>query len=220
MKQIFLITVILGCVNISLAQNSNLSVNQPSVRVNATFIKVYDEKSAYLAKEWAIGKVLFFNGKTEYMPINYNAYDQRLERMIKGQPYTIELPVKEFVLGDSSAAKGYLFRCGFEPADGQGVMSFYQVVYEGKQTTLLKFTKFKAREDRKFNEANITVSFDRQEAYYFADKGGKITRIKNNKKSVTEYFKKPEVNVFVESKNFKFKEWEDVIEVLNFTEGL
>lgn len=202
------------------AQNSNLTVATTVGRISSNTIKVYDEEKAYLLKDWILGKVVFHNGKVEYLPINYNAYDQRLERLSNGMPYTFDQAVKEFVLGDTSAANGYLFKAGFEPVDGQGVLSFYQVLYEGKNTKLLKYVKFKTREKRNFNEANTTVNFDMYETYYFADKGGKMTKIKNNKKSVTEYFKNKEVDAFAESRKLKFKEWDDVIEVLNFTESL
>lgn len=220
MKRIFTILVLLLNTAFLFAQNTNLSTATTVGRINSKSIRVYDEEKAYLLKDWNTGKVVFQNGKTEYLPINYNGYDNRLERWSNGQPYTIDQTVREFVLGDTSAAKGFLFKCGFEPIDGQGVLSFYQVMFEGKTTKLLKHVKFKTREKRNFNDANVTVNFDLYETYYFATKDGKMTRIKNNKKSVSEYFKNKDLDAFIESKNLKFKDWDDVVTVLNFTEGI
>lgn len=219
MKKILAILMVFSS-SVLLAQNSNLSTATTVGRINSNSIRVYDEEKAYLLKDWNTGKVVFQNGKKEYLPINYNAYDNRLERWANGQPYTIDQTVREFVLGDTSAAKGYLFRCGFEPIDGQNVLSFYQVMYEGKATKLLKYVKFKTREKRNFNDANVTVNFDLYESYYFATRDGKMAKVKNNRKSVSEYFKNKEVDAFIESKNLKFKEWDDVVAVLNFTEGI
>lgn len=219
MKRIFTILMVFSS-SVLFAQNTNLSAATTVGRINSKSIRVYDEEKAYLLKDWNLGKVVFQNGRKEYLPINYNGYDNRLERWSNGQPYTIDQAVREFVLGDTSAAKGYLFRSGFEPIDGQGVLSFYQVMYEGKATKLLKYVKFKTREKRNFNDANVTVNFDLYESYYFATKDGKMAKVKNNKKSVSEYFKNKDVDAFIESKNLKFKDWDDVITVLHFTESI
>ncbi len=204
----------------SFAQNSNLSVATTVGRISSSASRVYDGEKAYVLKDWPIGKVIFQNGKTEYLPINYNGYDQRLERLSKGEPYTFDSAVREFILGDTTKDKGFLFRAGFEPIDGQGVLSFYEVVYDGKKNKLLKYIKFKTREKRNFNEANTTVNFDLYETYYLADKGGKMTKIKNSRKALSEYFGSKDIDAFIDSKKLKFKEWEDVVEVLSHNESL
>jgi hypothetical protein len=225
-KRYLFVLSVLFCSFSTFSQDSNLGVSQNVNRLATKTAMLYDAEKAYLMKDWQVGKVFFYGttAKTENILINYNAFNERLERLQDNRPFSIEQPVRAFILGDTTLEnnKGYLFKNGFEPIDNQVITSFYQSIFEGKKVTLLKYAKFKARETRGMNEANTTVSFDLYETFYVADAAKRLQKIKKNKKSILELFpeKSNELAIFIEKESLKFKEWDDVVKVLAFLDTL
>lgn len=184
---------------------------------------IYDTETAYLAKDWKVGRVYFKDKTVRDLPINYNGFNQRLERLQNGQKLTVENAVTGFILGDTSLTTGgYLFKNGFMPYERQDEKTFYQVLHNSGNFRLIKHAYFNGREERKFNEATTQFKFNLYENHYVAFSTGQMQRIKNNKKQVLELFPKYEVQIeeFIDKENLKFKSWSDVAKVLNYVETL
>lgn len=160
--------------------------------------------------------------KKEDLVINYNAYNQVLEQQKEDGKFTFDKPVKGFILGDTSTAKGYLFIRGFQAIDQQDIESFYQVLHETPNFKLLKYPHFKTRQKRAYNEANTTVLFDLYEDHYLGYTTGQLQRIRKSKKEMLELFPKFEeqIEAFIQKEKLKFKDWNDVGTVLDFVETL
>lgn len=207
----------------SLAQDSNLGVaQQANNKLTSRSAMIYDEQTAYLSKDWNVGRVFFLDGKFEDLPINYNAYNQVLEQEKEGKRLTFDKPVKSFILGGGSPEKGHTFVRGFQPVDQQGLESFYQVIHETPNFKLLKFPQFKARSKREFNDANTTVTFDLYESYYLGYTTGQLQKLKNNKKQALQLFPQfsSEITDYIQKNDLKFKDWNDMAVILDYIETL
>lgn len=183
---------------------------------------IYDDETAYLSKEWKIGRVFFLDGNFKDLPINFNAYNQVLEQQKDGEKLTFDTPVKSFILGNTTPDSGYVFIRGFQPVDQQNVESFYQVIFQTPNFKLLKFAEYKTREKRGYNEANTTLLFDLYENYYLAYTTGQLQKLKSNKKQMVKLFPQfaSEITSFIEKENLEFKDWDDVAKVLSYVETL
>ncbi|MFB0946129.1 MAG: hypothetical protein ACI9V1_001765 [Spirosomataceae bacterium] len=188
-----------------------------------TYHIVYDGETAYLSRDWKLGRVYFKDNTVRDLVINYNAYNQRLERLEKGQKLTVENPLTHFILSDTSTASGgFLFRNGFRPYERQDEQTFYQVLHNSGNFKLLKHAYYNGREERKFNEATTNFKFNLYENYYIAYSTRQLQRIKKSKKQVLALFPKYEeqVTTFISNEKLKFKEWSDVGKVLSYVETL
>lgn len=205
----------------ALAQDSNLGVSQSVNRLTSRSNMVYDAETAYLSKDWKVGKVIFLDNEVKYLPINYNAFNERLEFQKDNQRFAFDKAVKTFVLGDTTEAKGHLFTRGFQPVDQQQLTTFYEVIYQNSNFKLLKYARFKSREKKGYNEANTSVTFDLYEDFYLAFTTNQLQKLKKSKKEMVETFPKyaTEIETFIDSNKLKFKSWEDVIAVLDFVES-
>lgn len=182
----------------------------------------YDGEKAYLLPEWKLGRVFFKSGNYQDLIINYNGYNQRLERKDGEKILTIDTPTTRFILGDTSLASGYLFINGLRPYDSQDEKTFYQLLHNSGNFRLLKHVRFNGREERQFNEATTKFKFNLYENYYIAFTTGQIQRIKKSKKEMLELFPKYEeqVEAFIDKEKLKFKNWNDVATVFDFVETL
>lgn len=205
-----------------IAQDSNLLQNTSVNRVTTRQLKIFDGSDAYLLKEWKLGKVIFGNGTFQYLPINYNAYDKRLEWQKDGQALTFDQPVNAFVIGDTSITNGYFFASGFYPVDKQDAYSFYQVLYRSPSSQILKFVEYKTLESRKFNDANFTVKFEPYETYYYSDGTNHLTKIRSNKKDLLKLFPKKGASLeqYMEENGVKIKDWDDMINMVGYADML
>jgi hypothetical protein len=219
MTRIILSFFILSSI-VSFAQDSNILANTSVNRVTTRQLRLYNGGDAYLQEEWKMGKVIYGNGTSSYLPINYNGYNERLEWLKDGQALTFDNPVNAFILADTSLANGYLFMSGFYPVDKQTAYTFYQVLYQSPTSRLLKYVQYKTLEKRNFNEANLNVKFEPYESYYFADATNHLTKIKANKKSLFEIFpeKATALDKYMDEEGIKIKDWDDFINVIGHAE--
>lgn len=182
----------------------------------------YDSDKAYLLQEWKVGRVYFKSGKYQDLIINYNGYNQRLERKDGEKILTIDTPTEKFILGDTSLSNGFLFVKGFRPYDDKDETTFYQLLHSSGNFKLLKHARFNGREERQFNEATKQFKFNLYENYFIAYSTGQLQRIKKSKKEMLELFPKFEVQIeqFIDKEKLKFKKWSDVGKVLDHVETL
>lgn len=188
-------------------ENSNLSTQQTVGRINSISYFKYDETNAYLRPDWVPGKVFFIDGTHAIAPLNYNAFNERVELLNeKGEKWTPNKTIVGFILGGTEIGKGSYFRNGYRSAQ------FYELLYHGKKGDLIRQVVAKTRAKREFNDANTTVYFDLYENYFLSDINGQLTPVKRTKKfwsSVT-----PEAGqVLAQTKN-NLEDWDRVIDLL------
>lgn len=205
---------------ISVAQDSNILANTSVNRITTRQLKLFNGGDAYLQEDWKVGKVIYGNGTFNYLPINYNGYNERLEWLKDGQPLTFDVPVNAFILGDTSVANGYLFMSGFYPIEKQTAYTFYQVLYQSPTSKVLKYIQYKTSEKRNFNEANVNVKFEPYETYYFANLSNNLVKIKPNKKTVYELFpdKAEALKSYIDENGIKIKDWDALINLIGHAE--
>lgn len=220
MKKLLLAIFIFSFTNSLSAQDSNILANTSVNRVTTKQVRLFDGDQAYIQENWSTGKVIYGNGTFDYLPINYNGYNERLEWKKDDQPMTFDKPVNSFILGDTSISRGYLFKSGFYPVDNQTEYTFYQVLYMSPTASVLKYVQYKSLEKRNFNEASVNIKFEPYESFYFANENKQLTKIKTNKKSVLALFPKKEdkLEKYMEEEGIKIKNIEDVINIIGHAE--
>lgn len=220
MKKLIIATCFLSYSIASFGQDSNILANTSTNRVTTKQLRLFDGDQAYVQENWNVGKVIYGNGTFDYLPINYNGYNERLEWKKDGQPMTFDKPVNSFILGDTTVGRGYLFKSGFYAIDNQTEYTFYQVLYMSPNSKVLKYVQYKTLEKRNFNEANVSVKFEPYESFYFANENNQLTKIKTNKKSVLALFpdKADKLEKYIDEERVKIKNMEDVINLIGHAE--
>lgn len=94
--------------------------------------------------------------------------------------------VREVAFLEQSRRDSTRFRSGFDPYDGNDLLTFYHVLSTGKMT-LLKRTKKILIEEKAFNSATITRRFDTDNSYYVFN-GRELQKLKRNKSSLVTLF--------------------------------
>ncbi len=188
-------------------ENSNLSTQQTVGRINSISYFQYDETSAYLRPDWVPGKVFFIDGTQIIAPLNYNAFNERVELLNeKGEKWTPNKTIVGFILGGTEIGKGSYFRNGYRSAQ------FFELLYHGKQGDLVRQVVAKTRAKREFNDANTTVYFDLYENYFLSDTNGQLTPVKRTKKFWSAIT--PESNQILAQTKNNLDDWDKVIDLL------
>ena len=137
----------------------------------------------YLFDDWVKGTVTINKG-TQFVGVDLKydiVSDELIFKSEKGESQTFVEPVREFTL---KTEKGnlHVFRNGFVPVDDAKPISFYEVLVDEK-TALLKRSSKSIQEEVSYSSATKVKNFQPATAYYLA-KDSKLTKIKNDKKSV------------------------------------
>lgn len=208
MKYITLCTLLaFPLIGLAQIENSNLSTQQTVGRINSLSFYQYDETSAYLRTDWLPGRVYFLDGTQVISPLNYNAFNERVELLNeKGEKWTPNKTVVGFILGGTEIGKGAYFRNGYRSAQ------FYEVLYHGTKGDLLRQVVAKTRAKREFNDANTTVYFDLYENYFLSDMNGQLTAVKRTKKFWSALT--PEANTVLTQTENKLDSWDKVMDLL------
>jgi hypothetical protein len=114
-----------------------------------------------------------------------------------------------------------VYRSGFQPVEKQTLLSFYQVLYEGK-TKLLKYTYAKIEEFQGINDVN-KGKFAINDLYYILSQNGSLQRTKLDKKTILGLLdpaKKDAITAMVDKENLKLKKVEDLIKVLTWQDEM
>ncbi|MBC5993860.1 hypothetical protein [Pontibacter cellulosilyticus] len=177
--------------------------------------------SPFLFDDWVRGSVIVANG-TKFEKVNL-MYDQVADELVfkseKGETKTFVDPVKEFSFKreiDNVVIGEKVFRNGFTPIDGAKPHTFYEVLVDD-QTKLLKRTSKSIMEEITYSSATKVKSFETNTAYYIA-RDNKLTKIKNDKKSVLAALgnKQPELETFIKKNMLDLKKDEDFAKLIAY----
>ena len=139
--------------------------------------------SPYLFEDWVKGSVTMTKGSYfEGMDLMYDLVtDELIFKSEKGESKNFSDQVREFSLKDEKGIV-HVFRNGFSPIDDAKPITFYEVLVDEK-TALLKRTVRIIHEEVGYSSATQVKSFQTKTSFYLA-KDSKLTKIKNDKKSV------------------------------------
>ena len=144
------------------------------------------EGSPYLGTEWFKGNLILANHKT-YKDIDLK-YDEVKDKVftkgVNNELIALVDQVTEFslkypIMGETTSRT---FRLGYPNIAGTTAASYFEVLADGK-TQLLKRSVKVVRENKEYNSATITRSFEESIKYYLFSNGNG-TLVKNDKKSV------------------------------------
>lgn len=140
----------------------------------------------YLSSDWLLGTFSSPSGKI-YKDINIK-FDQVKDQMFvkggKGETISLLEPAKDFTLNvpGSEAVINRYFRLGYTNIPGSTTTQYFEVLEDGK-TQLLKRSAKIIQENKEYNSATSTKSFEEIIKYYIY-KDGKGVIVKKDKKAI------------------------------------
>ena len=169
-------------------------MGQPFLTKNYTDV----QGSAYLYDKWMKGSMTTTSGVTfdgvELM------YDQVADELVfkgeKGEAKTSTQPLVEFTIKANQKElllQERVFRRGFVPVDGANPNTFYEVLADG-ETQLLKRVSKRIFEELPYGSATKTKAF-KTDVYYYIAHNEKLTKIRNDKKSVLQALHNKEAEI-------------------------
>ncbi|SIQ72457.1 hypothetical protein SAMN05421545_1216 [Pontibacter lucknowensis] len=173
--------------------------------------------SPYLDDEWQEGWVKLEDGK-EYIGVRLK-YDQVADELMfsnkKGEAQLFVQPVVEFELMKR------LFMRGYEPVDATPLDAFYEVLADGP-TQLLKRTTKTVHEEVPYSSATKVRSIIEQQSYYLADREGKLTKLKKDKKSLIKAIgnRQTELEAYVKANRLDLRQEQDMTRLVTYYNNL
>ncbi|WP_299706860.1 hypothetical protein [uncultured Pontibacter sp.] len=173
--------------------------------------------SPYLTDDWQAGSVKLDNGKIfEGLQLKYDQIEEELMFLNKAEEAQLFVdPIAEFTI------IGRTFRRGYTPADGATPKTFYQVLADG-ETQLLKRTSKKIYEEVPYGTATKIKNIIENETYYLADAEGKLTKIRKDKKAITNALsnKKSELEDYVKANRLDLRQEGDMAKLVTYYNSL
>lgn len=182
------------------------------------------EGSEMLNQEWGMGDVkLTRNQSFNKIELQFNLVTQQLFFKKEGTVFPFGDNVLSFTLNYDWNGKSYsVYYKNNYPAYGkQTNASFYQVIFEGQKTDLLKFV-YKKREERyQYNEPAKMVYADQADWYYFNKSNAQIMPIKNNLAEIQKNYPAnwEAVNAKFQAKNKKHLSEEEMLQLFKILDN-
>ncbi|MBC5993859.1 hypothetical protein [Pontibacter cellulosilyticus] len=193
------------------------NTGQPFLTKNYTDV----QGSAYLYDSWKKGSV------TTARDITYDGielmYDQVEDQLIfkgsGGVAKTFNQPIKAFTLKaskDNAILKEQVFLSGFMPIDGAKPATFYEVLADG-EVQLLRRSAKRIFEELPYGSATKVKAF-KIDSFYYISKEGKLTKIKNDKKSVLQALsdKKTALESYIKTNKLDLKKDEELAKLITY----
>ncbi|MBC7744847.1 MAG: hypothetical protein H7096_07060 [Flavobacterium sp.] len=162
--------------------------------------------TAFYSESWLNGLIKMNDGAVyKDVLVKYNLLDEQLIfQNNSGQPMNLVNPFREFTI--FQAGQTAVFKNGFKPNDDHlTTKTFYQILADG-ETILAKKTSKKVVENKAFNSATTSKTFQETNNYYLI-KNGLPVKIKKDKMSVLETYGDwtPELELFIKANNLSLK---------------
>jgi len=177
----------------------------------------------FLDPEWRKGTVAFANGGAiKDIDLKLDVVDSKLIfQSKKGEALYFVDQVKEFTLvfpGSLNNTKEVVkhFKNGYTAPDNSSTETFYQVLYSGT-VELLKRTSKSVIEQRRYDSSVTNKSFQENTRYYLVI-SGKVTPVKNDKKSFLNLLKDKEsaLETYIKSNKTNFKSDADLVSLITY----
>lgn len=171
-------------------------------------------------QDWVIGDIILNNGKKyDRVNLRINLETDRIHYLV-GPSKVENVASSGVVLGvsfiDPNTKAATKFQCGFPEIDNNDLITYYQLLSEGK-ITLLKQMKKILIEEKPFNSASINRRYDTDKGYY-AFVNNSMTKIKRSKSGLIELMADQEEKVknFISANKLVLKEDADLAKVFDY----
>jgi hypothetical protein len=211
-----------------------LTFSAATVFAQGAYFMVYDAKgqvtarneyvdiqgSPYLDPSWSKGTFTLSNGKIyKDMDIKYDLVKDKM--YVKGnndelvalldqvRDFSINVPV-------SGSAVTRHFRTGYTNIPATTNTYYFEVLTEGK-TQFLKRSVKSILENKEYNSATVTKSFELNTKYYIY-KDGKGTQVKKDKKAILAALgdKQSELETYIKDEKLNLKNDADVVKLIEY----
>ncbi len=130
----------------------------------------------YVFDKFSLGKVVFLNGMESVdSNLNYSYFDHKLYYTQKNGLYVVNQQAKSFVLNSVDKDNNKLskqFMCLFPSVENNKPATFYEVLGNGDQLQLLKYTHKRIKESTVYGGAP-TKEYVADDLFYIYDKAAK-----------------------------------------------
>ncbi len=179
--------------------------------------------SALLLKDWAPGVIKFSSGRTtNQFKLKFDCVANRVLLQFNGTSYSSESKIKEFIIYPKgfNGSDSLIFRKSFPATAIANEETFYQVLV-GDSASLLRLVVKNINEERQIASKVVYRRIKDEEKYYFFEKG-KLTVFPEDRSIIHEVFggKEELVKEFISSRQLKFRNQSDFIELVQYYNSL
>ena len=176
----------------------------------------------YVFDKFSLGKVVFVNGMESVdSNLNYSYFDHKLYYTQKNGLYVVNQQAKSFVLNSVDKDNNKLskqFMCLFPSVENNTPATFYEVLGNGDQLQLLKYTHKRIKESTVYGGAPIK-EYVADDLFYIYDKAakkmlalGSALSLKAIKKGLPEFT--AQIDALLNTNKLNLKKEEDMIQLL------
>ena len=176
----------------------------------------------YVFDKFSLGKVVFVNGMESVdSNLNYSYFDHKLYYTQKNGLYVVNQQAKSFVLNSVDKDNNKLskqFMCLFPSVENNTPATFYEVLGNGDQLQLLKYTHKRIKESTVYGGAP-TKEYVADDLFYIYDKAakkmlalGSALSLKAIKKGLPEFT--AQIDALLNTNKLNLKKEEDMIQLL------
>ena len=176
----------------------------------------------YVFDKFSLGKVVFVNGMESVdSNLNYSYFDHKLYYTQKNGLYVVNQQAKSFVLNSVDKDNNKLskqFMCLFPSVENNTPATFYEVLGNGDQLQLLKYTHKRIKESTVYGGAPIK-EYVADDLFYIYDKAakkmlalGSALSLKAVKKGLPEFT--AQIDALLNTNKLNLKKEEDMIQLL------
>ena len=176
----------------------------------------------YVFDKFSLGKVVFVNGMESVdSNLNYSYFDHKLYYTQKNGLYVVNQQAKSFVLNSVDKDNNKLskqFMCLFPSVENNTPATFYEVLGNGDQLQLLKYTHKRIKESTVYGGAP-TKEYVADDLFYIYDKAakkmlalGSALSLKAVKKGLPEFT--AQIDALLNTNKLNLKKEEDMIQLL------
>lgn len=204
----------------SFAQAAYFMVNDAKGQVTARNEYVDIQGTPYLTADWVTGGFTLANGKSYTdMKIKYDLVKDKM--YVKGtgdELITLIDPVRDFTVNfpAEETVKQRHFRNGYAGIAGTTDAYYFEVLADGK-TQLLKRVSKNILENKEYNSATATKSFEEISKYYlYTD--GKGSQVKKDKKAILAALgnKQSELETYIKAEKLNLKNDADAAKLITY----
>lgn len=176
--------------------------------------------SPMLNPDWGKGIVKFKNGYSlNEVELQFNLVENELYFKKNNITYAFVDPIQEFVLTytEDNASRISILRCGY-PLSGENTnQTFYEVVKDGSIVQLLKKTGKVVQTTNKNGQGTQKEYRQIVQWYVYDVKNARLEPIKKDKSSLKQALPSftLQIDQFAEEKNYKFRNEEEIIELIS-----
>lgn len=176
----------------------------------------------YVFEKFGMGKVIFVNGMESLdSNLNYSYFDHKLYYTQKNGLYLVNQQAKAFVLNSVDKENNKVskqFMCLFPSVDDNTPATFYEMLGNGDDFQLLKYTHKRIKETVVYGGAPVK-EYVMDDLFYIYDKGakkmlsiGSALSLKSVKKTLPNYA--TQMDAYLNANKLNLKKEEDMIQLL------